>query len=134
MTSVENSVCVPIPELHQRPKEGSKRPSSVSRQAAGDVFPDDPSRPKTIGQTAELEGEETTVVIQAASESGDGKRLTWRSTDENIDGCVVTALDLREVVVERGRGETVREDGPRERVDFAEEGGAESKRSPGSAG
>lgn len=131
---IENSVGEPIPEVSQRPEEGSKRPSSFRRQDAGNVFPDDPAWPKTIGQRTELEGEPTTVVIQPAPASGDAETLTWGSSDENIDGCVIAAIDRGEVVVEWSRRETIREDGPRERVDFAEEGGLESEMIPGSAG
>src|SRR5579885_1025915 len=41
--SVENAVRQPIPELSQRPEDGSKRPSSVNRQDTGDVFPHEPA-------------------------------------------------------------------------------------------
>jgi len=40
--SVKNPVGDPIPELDQDPEEGSKRPSSVNRQDAGDVLPNQP--------------------------------------------------------------------------------------------
>jgi len=36
--SVKNSVSEPIPEFAQHPEEGSKRPSSVNRQDAGNVI------------------------------------------------------------------------------------------------
>jgi hypothetical protein len=40
--SVKNSVGDPIPEFDQHPEEGSKRPSVVDRQDAGDVLPHQP--------------------------------------------------------------------------------------------
>ena len=40
--SVKNPVGEPIPEFCQRPEEGSKIPSSVARQDAGDVLPNQP--------------------------------------------------------------------------------------------
>lgn len=40
--SVKNAVGEPIPAPCQRSEEGSKRPSSVIRQDASDVFPYDP--------------------------------------------------------------------------------------------
>jgi hypothetical protein len=40
--SVKHSVGEPIPALPQRPKEGAKIPSSVARQHAGDVLPNQP--------------------------------------------------------------------------------------------
>jgi hypothetical protein len=42
MLSVKNSVGDPIPEFDQHPEKGSKRPSVVDRQDAGDVLPHQP--------------------------------------------------------------------------------------------
>jgi hypothetical protein len=46
--SVQHSVCEPIPELHQRPEEGAKVPSSVRGQNTGDIFPHNPFRAQSI--------------------------------------------------------------------------------------
>jgi hypothetical protein len=55
--SVHDSVREPVPELDQRPEEGSKVPSAVRRQDAGHVFPDDVARPDSINQAQIREGE-----------------------------------------------------------------------------
>jgi hypothetical protein len=43
--SVQDSVGEPIPEFPQPSEEGSKRPSAVDRQDAGDVLPHHPCGP-----------------------------------------------------------------------------------------
>jgi hypothetical protein len=48
--SVKNPVGEPIPELCQPSEEGSKRPSSVTRQDTGDIFPNDPARLRSRSQ------------------------------------------------------------------------------------
>jgi malate synthase len=69
--SVKNSVSEPIPELPQDSEEGSKRPSVVNRQDAGDVLPYQPSGPQALSKSSELKGEVATRIIQSCSESGD---------------------------------------------------------------
>ena len=67
--SVQHSPGAPIPEFRQRPDDGTKVPSSVRRQDAGDVFPDDPSRPQSASKAAKLNGQVATSIGQAASSS-----------------------------------------------------------------
>ena len=63
--SIENSVGDPIPELDQKPEEGSKRPSVVNRQDTGDVLPNQPSGPEPISKSSKLDGEVATRIIQS---------------------------------------------------------------------
>ena len=44
--SVHDPIGPPIPEVLQPPEEGTKSPSSVLRQYAGDILPHDPLRAK----------------------------------------------------------------------------------------
>lgn len=77
--SVQHSVGPPIPEFPQEPEEGSHRPSSVVRQEAGDILPDQPLDAKASSQRQELKREVAARIIQSESFSGDGERLTWSS-------------------------------------------------------
>jgi len=65
--SVENSVGEPIPELAQRPEDGTKVPSAVGGQDAGDVFPDDPPGAKNINQRHEGQRKVASMVGKPAS-------------------------------------------------------------------
>ncbi len=85
---VQNSVGDPIPEFDQHSEEGSKRPSFVNRQDAGDVLPHHPMGPNSISKSSKLEGEVATRVIQSRSFSGDGERLGRRgdcSSGQKVD-------------------------------------------------
>jgi|TARA_R100000479_G_scaffold176487_1_gene131305 hypothetical protein len=73
--SVKNSVGEPIPELAQRPEEGSKIPSSTTRQDAGDILPNDPAGLLSLIKSKEFEGQVATVVSQPLSEPCDAERL-----------------------------------------------------------
>jgi hypothetical protein len=69
--SVKNSVGDPIPELPQESEKGSKRPSSIDRQHAGDVLPDQPSGPQSASKVSELDCDLATRSIHSCSETGD---------------------------------------------------------------
>jgi hypothetical protein len=69
--SVKNCVGEPIPELRQPSEEGSKIPSSVRRQDAGDVLPHQPSGAEAISKAEKFEGQVATLVSQASSKAGD---------------------------------------------------------------
>lgn len=69
--SVQNSVGEPIPEDAQEPEEGTKVPSSVAGQDAGDVLPNQPAGPILCSNGTKGKHEVATWVIQSLSESGD---------------------------------------------------------------
>jgi hypothetical protein len=71
--SVQHSEGPPIPELAQRPEEGSKIPSAVTRQDAGDVFPDNPSRPLTLSDRKKGKHEVAAWVGESFAQSCDAK-------------------------------------------------------------
>jgi hypothetical protein len=71
--SVKHSVGPPIPELAQAPEEGTKVPSSMARQDAGDVLPNHPSGAQSASKRKELKGQVATVVSHSASQPGDGE-------------------------------------------------------------
>jgi len=71
--SVKHSVGEPIPEFPQPPEEGTKVPSAIARQYAGDVFPHQPAGAVAFSQGKINEGEIAARVIQPLSESCDGK-------------------------------------------------------------
>jgi hypothetical protein len=67
--SVQHSVGEPVPELDQRPEEGTKVPSSSRRQDTRDVFPDEAARPDAINQAEIDEGEVSAGVCETLSEA-----------------------------------------------------------------
>jgi hypothetical protein len=69
--SVQHSVGEPIPEFDQPSEDGSKVPSSVRGQDAGDVLPYHPSGPCPISKPEKLECQVATLVSQSASKAGD---------------------------------------------------------------
>jgi hypothetical protein len=69
--SVKNAVGEPIPELAQEPEEGTKVPSSVAGQHAGDVLPNQPAGAISCSNGSEGKHEVATRVIQSFPESGD---------------------------------------------------------------
>ena len=69
--SVEHAISPPIPQVPQRPEEGTKIPSSVGRQDAGDVFPDNPSRPEMFSDFQVGEHEPSPRVFESPPEAGD---------------------------------------------------------------
>src|SRR6187401_755161 len=83
--SVENSVGEPKPAVPQSPEHGSKCPSAVNRQDAGDVLPDHPTGPQEASQLKEFNREVATLTIQPRSKSGDAEILTWRASDQNVN-------------------------------------------------
>jgi hypothetical protein len=106
--SVQHSPGATIPELRQRPEDGSKVPSAVRRQNAGDVFPDDPARPQSASKAAKLDGQVATRVLQATSPSGDGERLAGSSSGQNVD-CARGFIDPCEVATVLDIGIAVRQ-------------------------
>jgi hypothetical protein len=121
---VQHSVGEPIPEFAQRPEEGSKSPSSVLRQDAGDVFPDDPPWAKCLRQSDKLQREAASSVGKPASEAGDGKCLAGSSADEDVDGSrsnrVIWFRETSEVSVVDDMRVSLLEDGRRERLNLTE--------------
>jgi hypothetical protein len=83
--SVQNSVSDPIPEPCQRPDDGSKRPSSVNRQDAGDVFPDDPAGSDSRSQSEKLQREVAARVIQSKPVTGERERLAGGSSHKKVN-------------------------------------------------
>jgi len=106
--SVQDSVGPPIPELAQRPEEGAKVPSSIRRQDAGDVFPDNPTRRTAVGKSQKFESQIAALVRESAAESGDTERLAWRSSDEEINPNSNCCADAGEVAMVVDLGEPVR--------------------------
>ena len=68
--SVKHSVGEPIPEFDHAPENGSKIPSDVRRQDAGNVLPSEPAGAQAISQPKIFEGQVAAVIVQAASEAG----------------------------------------------------------------
>jgi hypothetical protein len=83
--SVQHSPGATIPDVSQRPEDGAKVPSAIRRQDAGDVFPDDPSRPHSASKAAKVDGQVATRITQATSSSGDGERLARSPSGENVN-------------------------------------------------
>jgi hypothetical protein len=127
--SVQHSLGATVPEVRQRPEDGTKVPPAVRRQNTRDVFPDDPSRPQSASKLAKLDGQLATRIIQAASSSSNGERGTWRSTHENVD-CAGAPINPREVAKVLNVRVVVRQQSRTERVDLGKPRGPESERLP----
>lgn len=100
--SVQHSPSEPIPELSQRPEDGTKVPSASAGQDTGDVFPEDPPRAKLANQAHELKGKVSAFVGESAPESSDAEGLAGRSSDNegnisNVRSHLLGADDLCEV-------------------------------------
>ncbi len=118
--SVKNAVGEPIPEFCQPPEQGSKCPTSVCRQDAGDVFPYQPAGPISCSNGKIGKHEVATRVCQSFSESGDAEALAGSSADEKIDSCIGPYLEVRHVAEIRHGRIVMREQSARKRLDLAE--------------
>ncbi len=128
--SVQHSPGATIPELRQRPEDGAEVAPAVRRQNAGNVFPNDPAGPKAASKPTKLDGQVATRIIQAASSSRDGERLTGSASDKHVDW-TGTVSDEREVAKILDVRKSVRQQRRAERIDFGKPHWAEAKRSPG---
>jgi hypothetical protein len=127
---VENCVGEPIPEFFQHPEEGTKIPSSVTRQNPRNVFPYNPTGAKALRQGSESKHEVAARISQSLSESCDAEGLARGSSDEEVNGSMLCS-DLREVAQVRNVGVVVCEDTLGERLDLGDESALPAKRLPG---
>jgi hypothetical protein len=107
--SVKNPVCGPIPELPQHCEEGSKRPSLVNRQDAGDVLPNQPSGPQPASQSSKFNRKLATRSIHSCSETGDAEILARCSSDQKVDWFIAVFLNRGKVAVVGNIGVMVRQ-------------------------
>jgi hypothetical protein len=68
---IENPVTPPIPELPQSSEEGTKIPSSVTRQDAGHILPENPSGAILVSDCKEGEAEISPWVSKSFAKSRD---------------------------------------------------------------
>ena len=71
--SVKNPVGEPIPAFCQPAEEGSKRPSSVNRQHAGDIFPNHPPCARCFSKPYKFKGEVPPIISKSLAKSGDAE-------------------------------------------------------------
>jgi hypothetical protein len=128
--SVKHSVGDAIPEFDHAPENGSKVPSAIRRQDAGDVLPDQPAGPQSCSQPKIFEGQVATVVRQSASEAGNAEGLAGRAADKKVNCVILPCFDRREIAVQRDVGVVVREHGAWEGIDLRQERRAPAKRMP----
>jgi hypothetical protein len=128
--SVQSSGGEPIPEFDQAPEDGSKVPSAVRRQDAGDVLPYQPVGAQALSQPKILERQVAAVVVQPAAESGDAEGLAGGASDKESNRPILACADRREVAMKRNPRVSVLKDRPRERVDLGIEGRLEAVRGP----
>ena len=83
--SVQDPHGEPIAELHQRPEEGTKVPSTIRTEDTWHVFPDDPSGLEFISEAKKDEGEVAAWVGKSFAEAGDGEGLARSSSDQQVD-------------------------------------------------
>ena len=86
-----------IPALAKRPEDDFKSQYSVSRQDAGDIFPEDPPGTDAASQSRELQGEVSAGVVKTATVSSDAEALARGSSDQKVNWGEVVTLDFREV-------------------------------------
>ena len=128
--SVKHSVGEPIPEFDHAPEYGSKVPSAVRRQDAGDVLPNQPSGAQSVSQPKIFKRQVATVIAQAASEAGDGEGLARCSADQKVNWGVVPGFNRGEVAMQGNLGIVMLQDGARKRLDLGKERRAPSERMP----
>jgi hypothetical protein len=116
--SVKHSVGEPIPEFAHAPEYGTKVPSSIRRQDAGDVLPYQPLGPQALSQAKILEGQVTAPVCQSASKSCNREGLTGGASDKNVNCIVYPVLDRGEIAVQWHGRIMVFEHGPRKFLDL----------------
>jgi len=95
--SVKHSVGEPIPEFDQPPEYGTKVPSSIRGQDAGDVLPYQPLGPCPVSKPKKLERQVATIVSQSASETRDREALAWCASDKKVNWSDIGTLYRREV-------------------------------------
>ena len=83
--SVKDAVGPPIPDLSQRPDDGTKVPSSVCAKNSGDVLPDDPLWSELLSDKAKYKSEVSSCIFKTCSESCNREGLTGRSSDQYIN-------------------------------------------------
>jgi hypothetical protein len=128
--SVKHSVGEPIPEFCQPSENGTKVPSSVRRQDAGDVLPHQPSGARAVSKLKKLECQVATVVGQPASKSSDRERLAGGSSDKKVNWAILIGSDGREVAMKGNIRIVMGQDGSRECLDFAKRCRPPSERMP----
>jgi hypothetical protein len=69
--SVKHSVGEPIPEFSQRPKEGTKVPSTIATEDTRHVFPNAPLGSKVVKNAAIDEGEIASGIFKPFAKSCD---------------------------------------------------------------
>jgi hypothetical protein len=116
--SVQHSESEPIPELDQRPEEGTKVPPAVAGQDTGDVFPYDPPRPEFVNHAQIGEGEVAPWVFESFAESGGGERLTGGAADENSKSWKGPVIEFFQVPEVGDNGIVVLEERTREGFDL----------------
>ena len=115
--SVQHPVGELIPELSQRPDEGTKVPSFSRRQDSGDVLPYDPARALLLRDLAVFESERPPRVAEAFPEPADAEALAGRAPDEDVDRFLLEGffvIDFCHVAQVGRRRIAVREDDGRE--------------------
>lgn len=135
--SVKDSVGPPKPALPHEPEDGSKRPSFIVRQDAGDILPYDPGGANSFSQSEELKREVAARIVQSEALSCDREGLAGGSANKKVNWSDMVGLDLCEVAKERGEvlarlpamvgvdrhsAAAMLKDGARELVDLADAG------------
>jgi hypothetical protein len=69
----------------QPPEEGSKIPSAVRRQDTGDIFPDNPLRPKTASEVKIGKHELTAGVVESGPLSCDAEGLAGGPSHKKVN-------------------------------------------------
>jgi hypothetical protein len=85
MLRIQDTVRPPVAEFAQRPKEGTKVPSSVATEDSWDVFPEERRDPEVLGDGKVGEHEASARIFESFAESGDGERLAGRASHKNVN-------------------------------------------------
>jgi hypothetical protein len=86
VATVQHPVGPPIPEVAQRPEDGSQVPSSVRRQEASDVLDDAPAGTELSQDAVELPPEPGPFSTQALAMSCDGDVLAGEPSVNKVNG------------------------------------------------
>jgi hypothetical protein len=83
--SVQRPIGPPVPEFFQRPEEGAKVSSSITRQHSGDVLPDNPSRSETLNDANKCKHDVPSRVVDPFSQSGEAEGLAGSSASDKVN-------------------------------------------------
>jgi hypothetical protein len=121
VSSVKDPVGPPIPEVFQRPKDGSHVSSFVRRQQSIDVLEENPLRSEFSSEIHKRMEEPCAASSESSTIASQGNVLAWESSDEEIDSSGLFDIDPPDVIEHRHLRPVTHQHSLRVWVDLAHE-------------